>query len=411
MIHFHLSELHTHICYDDTIIVDYKSYRGLHRILIFRHPHIRSMMDLFRPLLRKVLLGSLLHYPKGTIILPGFYKGLVPLSKCVVPARSLATVPAPRAEPPVKLCSIRRLEANRRLMETTSGSSGHLDKCVQFILNKDIVVQETALMLDKKVRIKTLRGKTLNTIADSDNIPSEMKIGKFNPKDDECIKKNLKSLLKSVNLSAEEDETVQEIFSLSLEDDHLQKINVIGLWLSQGVEGVRLPCDVAHRARLLYLAARKEEFTAEEAKIILTFMETEGASTRHPWAALSTQLGRTRQSIKKYYEFILQHKKKKKSGKFTSVEDKMIMKSVFELDDNALENVLGNTHEVWVKLGEQLDRRPNNVYNHWKGYIQPHLTRYNAGVHEDDIRDKLVDYCVKNGIRFRQDADWESVCR
>ena len=116
------------------------------------------------------------------------------------------------------------------------------------------------------------------------------------------------------------------------------------------MEGVRLPCDVAHRARLLYLAARKEEFTAEEAKIILTFMETEGASTRHPWAALSTQLGRTRQSIKKYYEFILQHKKKK-SGKFTSVEDKMIMKSVFELDDNALENV----------LGEQLDRRPNNV--------------------------------------------------
>ena len=59
-----------------------------------------------------------------------------------------------------------------------------------------------------------------------------MKIGKFNPKDDECIKKNLKSLLKSVNLSAEEDETVQEIFCLSLEDDHLQKINVIGLWLS-----------------------------------------------------------------------------------------------------------------------------------------------------------------------------------
>ena len=94
-----------------------------------------------------------------------------------------------------------------------------------------------------------------------------------------------------MNLSAEEDETVQEIFSLSLEDDHLQKINVIGLWLSQGVEGVRLPCDVAHRARLLYLAARKEEFTAEEAKIILTFMETEGASTRHPLLHCPLSLG------------------------------------------------------------------------------------------------------------------------
>ena len=124
------------------------------------------MMDLFRPFLRKVMLGSLLHYPKGTIISLGFYKGfgLAPLSKCVVPARSLATEAAPRAEPPVKLCSIRRLEANRRLLEITSGSSGHLDKCVQFILNKDIKVQEMSLMLDKKVRIKTLRGETLNTI-------------------------------------------------------------------------------------------------------------------------------------------------------------------------------------------------------------------------------------------------------
>ena len=136
-----------------------------------------------------------------------------------------------------------------------------------------------------------------------------------------------------MNLLAEEYKTVHEIFSLSLEDDHLQKINVIGLWLSEGLEGVRLPCDVAHRARLLHLAARYEEFTEEEAKIILTFMETEGANTRHPWAALSSQLGRTRETIRKYYEFILQHKNKKNSGKFTSAEDKMIMKSLFELDD------------------------------------------------------------------------------
>ena len=64
-----------------------------------------------------------------------------------------------------------------------------------------------------------------------------------------------------------------------------------------------------------------------------------------------------------------------------------------------------------MKLGEKLDRRPANVYKHWQQYIQPHLTRYNAGVHEDDIRDKLVDYCVKNGIRFTQDANWESICR
>ena len=95
---------------------------------------------------RKFALGSPLVQPERVwfVFVPGIYKHLAPVSQCPVPARSLATEAAPRAEPPVKLCSIRRLEANRRLLETTSGSSGHLDKCVQFILNKDIVVQETA---------------------------------------------------------------------------------------------------------------------------------------------------------------------------------------------------------------------------------------------------------------------------
>ena len=64
-----------------------------------------------------------------------------------------------------------------------------------------------------------------------------------------------------------------------------------------------------------------------------------------------------------------------------------------------------------MKLGEKLDRRPEYVYTHWKDYIKPHLTRYNAGVHEDDIKDKLVDYCVKKRIKFRQDADWEAISR
>ena len=134
-----------------------------------------------------------------------------------------------------------------------------------------------------------------------EDIPPEMKIGKFNPKDDECIKENMELLLESVNLSKDENKAKKEIFFLSVEDGHLQKINVIGLWLSQGLEVVRLPCDVAHRARLLYLSTRNEEFTEEEETIILSFMETEGAATRHPFAALSTQLGRTRECIAKYY--------------------------------------------------------------------------------------------------------------
>ena len=143
-------------------------------------------------------------------------------------------------------------------------------------------------MLDKRIGVKTLRNSILtNSKSDRVNIPAEMKIGKFDPKDDEIIIINMESLLKSVKLSKHEDEVLNQILSLSVENDHLNKLNVIGLWLSQGLEDIRLPCDVAHRARRLYSSSRNKVFTEEEDEIIMTFMETEAADTRHPWAHLS----------------------------------------------------------------------------------------------------------------------------
>ena len=138
-----------------------------------------------------------------------------------------------------------------------------------------------------------------------EDIPPEMKIGKFNPKDDECIKENMELLLESVNLSKDENKAKKEIFFLSVEDGHLQKINVIGLWLSQGLEDVRLPCDVAHRGRLLYLSTRNEEFTEEEETIILSFMETEGAAIPLLHCPLSLDgPGRASRSITRGYSNI-----------------------------------------------------------------------------------------------------------
>ena len=269
-------------------------------------------------------------------------------------------------------------------------------------------------MLDKRIRVKTLRNSILtNSKSDRNNIPTEMKIGKFNPKDDETIKINMESLLKGVKLSKHEDEVLNQILSLSVEDDHLKKLNVIGLWLSQGLEDIRLPCDVAHRARRLYTSSRNKEFTEEEDEMIMTFMETEGADTRQPWAHLSAKLRRSAQTIESHFRNALQHENKRKVGKFSAAEDELIMKAVFKSDENALDldNVLGVSHNVWNVLGEKLNRRPKNIYSHWGTFIQPHLVRYNAGVHEDDIMDKLVDYCVNNGIKFRQDADWAAIAR
>ena len=364
-----------------------------------------SIMEIFRSLLwvQKSRVGSILRQSRGVC------RELAPL----VVARSLATAPAAARDPPVKRCSIRKLEANQKLLKTkTTPQTAAMDKCVKFILNRDIQVSEVSLMLDKRIRVKTLRNSILtNSKSDRNNIPTEMKIGKFNPKDDETIKINMESLLKGVKLSKHEDEVLNQILSLSVEDDHLKKLNVIGLWLSQGLEDIRLPCDVAHRARRLYTSSRNKEFTEEEDEMIMTFMETEGADTRQPWAHLSAKLRRSAQTIESHFRNALQHENKRKVGKFSAAEDELIMKAVFKLDENALDNVLGVSQNVWNVLGEKLNRRPKNIYSHWGTFIQPHLVRYNAGVHEDDIMDKLVDYCVNNGIKFRQDADWAAIAR
>ena len=87
------------------------------------------------------------------------------------------------------------------------------------------------------------------------------------------------------------------------------------------------------------------------------------------------------------------------------------MKTMFKHEKNALNITLGSTHEIWKTLGQRLNRTPLIVYSHWTQYIQPHLTMYNAGVHEIDLKTRLVDYCVQNEITYLRAADCDSMLR
>jgi len=141
----------------------------------------------------------------------------------------------------------------------------------------------------------------------------------------------------------------------------------------------------------------------------MKFMENERSHTDKPWAELSIKLGRTTNSLQNRYSRQLLHADKLKRGRFSAAEDSVILKTMFKHEKDALNITYGNFHEIWKTLGQKLNRTPFHVYTHWSQYIQPHLTMYNAGVHEIDFRFRLVDYCVQNKITYLRAADCDSM--
>ena len=86
------------------------------------------------------------------------------------------------------------------------------------------------------------------------------------------------------------------------------------------------------------------------------------------------------------------------------------MKAVFDVNKNVLEdNNIGPSADVWKELGDELNKRPNNIYLHWNDYIHPTLVRYEAGVLDVDFKERLINYMVVNNIMFAQEANWDEI--
>ena len=63
------------------------------------------------------------------------------------------------------------------------------------------------------------------------------------------------------------------------------------------------------------------------------------------------------------------------------------MKAVFKTNKNALSNSddIKESAIIWDELPHELNRPPKYVKAHWLFFIQPLLTRYEAGVLEVDF--------------------------
>ena len=322
------------------------------------------------------------------------------------------------SEKPVKYCNIKKLEVNQVLSEMKLDKGDHLDMCLAYILEEDIKVPELTLMLNKPLWV----------VGDSkrrNKIPDEVKKGRWTPIDNDLIKKNMDFLVTAIGQKEDEDEVMKNLFRPKLARNlapwpkwHLQKINVIGCWLGQGLPDLRLPCEIFHRADILL--NKKEElkktrivFTESDDKQILDYMHNKAEADKTPFSSLSKMLGYPIDTIWNRYTNILLPGGKVVTGKYSDKENWEIMKTFFEEYENALNQFISPSDPIWDKLGTKLNRRPYNLFKHWERVIRPQLLMYQHGVYDVDFRPILIDYFIENGILFRNETNcnWSEIVK
>ena len=312
----------------------------------------------------------------------------------------------------IELINIMDLEINRKIFQTNL-KKGYLNKWVHLALSENIRVPEESLKCGFSVIRNDFDSNFTNF---KEKLPDKMKIGFYSPKEKELIVKNTESFTSTLSKKVDQKDVLNEVF-LSVEDKDktflTEKIHIVGLYLSQGMEVIRLPCEVFHFARKLHLTI-KEGFSDEEDEFILNYMKGEGATSNTPLADISKILKRPIATLHHRYYQILQHKNKYTNinKKFSLEENLKIIRKVLEVEETEVKDIkLGTSAEVWQQLGDDLSRNPLNIYKHWVRFLQPTLTRYEAGVLDIDFRELLIDHFVDNNIMFSQEANWEEIVK
>ena len=120
--------------------------------------------------------------------------------------------------------------------------------------------------------------------------------------------------------------------------------------------------------------------------MLASFLLRKLESDKTPYSSLSKMLGYPGGIICARYTKILKLGDKVVTGKYTSKENREIMETIFEENEDSLNHHYVATDPVWEKLGSKLNRRPRNLYHHWEGVIRPRILMYENGVDHVDFR-------------------------
>ena len=303
------------------------------------------------------------------------------------------------------LCLLRDCEANKQILLSESDGS-LLDSLSRLVLRENIQVPVMSMMYDRKMSPNiTTESFVSNRKKSFEDLPKELKYGKFSPLENKIILKNLETLFLKAELPVE---NFVEIFRDSIPTEHQDKTYVIGHYLSQDLGKLRLACEVFLQARSLTTEKVQKGFTAEEDKVILEFLTGEGLNHPKPWAALSIKLGKRRSTIfNRYKHIIMYNQHTEKIGKYDN-DNELIMKTLYKSNSNVFLDGKVDT-SVWEVLGKMLQRKPYNIRYHWLAVIEPTISRYQAGTLEQDYTEDLVRHMVENNISFSQDVRWSEM--
>ena len=124
-------------------------------------------------------------------------------------------------------------------------------------------------------------------------------------------------------------------------------------------------------------------------------------------------LGYPGKVIHSRYTRILQSRGKVVTGRYSNKEDKEILETIFEENENAVNYCFVPSDPVWDKLGSKLNRRPLSPFQQWERIIRPQILMYENGVDHVDFRPILVDYFIEKGILFRNETNcnWSEIVK
>ena len=343
---------------------------------------------------------------RGLVPVAGLHVSTVDCSLSVL-VRCLTNV---NLSEPIKYCSIKELEVNKELSQMKLDKSQHLNKCVDYILKKDIQVPEVTLMLNKRSNVKTIQYRSFY------NIPDEVKMRRWGPNDNQKISDNMDALLTGIRQKKNKDAVLESIFTPSKLRWHNEKTNIIGCYLGQGLPDLRLPLEIFRRAERLFSGdlGKRVVFTETDDKQILEYMSNEANRDSSPYASLSRMLGYPVGSIQNRYIRILKpgcNKPGSGRGRYTDDENKEIMQIIFKENENAQHHYYSPYDQIWVKLSAKLNKSPFNIFLHWEGMMRPHILMFEHGLENVDFRPILVDYCVENNITFRNEINWSEIAK
>jgi len=349
-----------------------------------------------------MLYSSSSSFSTGSYIQPAppiqiYHKTAAPYFK-----QFLSTAPPDKKKisPDADKKPILSLEEHRVIKESLDKKTS-FDLLVHHILDKNILVSSLALENNlvwlssqpmTKMRMSKLKSKSLL---------DKFKIGKFTSETDEIILNNWETLVASVNVQKED--AKKEIVKVPEDTDGI-KNNVIGYYVSQGMNEDRLAAEVFQRLKKLLVSG---EFSSKEDQILLSFVNKNGRK----WTELSKLMGRRSSSLLHRFNNLENKEASVMVGDYNIKYDKIIITEVFRKDRNILETDGNVTEEVYVKIGSLLNRSARSVQQRWLTKLEPILRRHHAGTLDVDIREQLITYLVENNLNYPQDIDWDKLAK